>query len=911
MRNLKLLLLLFITGFAFANDPYVWDWSKKSEIADPLEINSIKYTNRAQCAIDSQIPTKSVILMIDSVNPGKSFYRLAKRLGENSDDVTKLGIEKFRYSVTKLSNYIMRRILTGELPLLKTNLDKNKNSAYVSAVKECKNYNSCSNLHSFISRVWNSKSSYTLRSELGFSRNDFIKQKSAKLGCYYIKKFSAIQGHFQMSLPNAEAAQNLAETLDKTSEYLVSCDNLAEQQNLKVANYQLDITGINDSEWNKIGFDFWNSVKIYLSWAQKYSQEIDSLSQPFQRLIKSIAFEEVVLLLPNGCKSINEPKCDAASLNLNSMRTFSQVNKEEDLMKTDFMSQFADGVELDVLQRPIVDVNEDILKFNTYENANKWAMNFSENYRKARGFFKLKFMGAINKIKLIKANLNHKNFDYELDKSANSNLDVIKDELYYLCSEYKIATDEKFSFLNEDLKLLDNASILDSLSAKVGGENIKSYFTYFSKLKENVLRKCNDLQKNGYWKDGHEIDREGFSAWYQEHTQNKNLPFKNNINRKISKEVTPILSLAKDAKFSRTKEIICVDGANCARHVLDSIIDLYSSLKYADSMLVDNDIKAPNMGNPYSERLSCDVYDPWLKKRATIKQFFYDIARAAFFGFLPTPVYVSTEVTDKRVVSLRSLLDDGKIVFDPKYDPGEMKHAFMADFGPLMGVPCAVSISNNDFNPIQYYRFNGVSVGTCKENRNFETVANSSTEITDSNSTRSKCFTCAINLETVASAASSIEPITRSAFILIRGVYNFYKGMKDPHNIPRSWELNPNDVYDVYRRWGIVNNHCLKKLLKGEECMTNSCENSLVRNAKKLFKGNITGSYATRFRGDAYIKTTECSSPITMKMDWNRRTMCNSSYEATIADYNIPYECSNILKKDSIMTSQLLEVEND
>lgn len=878
-------------------------WEVSDEIGKHLNINPLRFTNRAQCAADSKKATKSAIIMLDSVNTGKAFYRLSKITGGDANQETKLGIEKYRFTTMELIKIISKRLLNGDLPVLKADISKYKNTPLLAAFEKC-NSGDCFELNEHLKILWETDKQMLLSSRTTNKRDyldlnhDSVEQNDAAIGCYYINKFSALQGHLFATSPNKKTALNIAETMGNNTELLSECAEISKQENLKVANYQVDLLNVLDRDWSRHGYDFWNSLKIYLTWAFRYSEEAKQLSFPYYNLIKNVALEENVLFISNGCRTVVAPKCDGKTLNLNSMRQFAQL-KENELFRTDFTAQIAQGAQEDILNTPIVDVNTDILNISRSQDAAQWANNFRNKFTKTRGMLKLKFINAINKIKAIKEHLPANRMLKELNSSkANSaKKDVLKSEIYYLCSEYKVATDETMSFLNDEVELLNNKSALDEYSKTLGGEAITEYVSYFKDITKTVSRFCDDLSHSGFWGEGFEIDREGFSSWYKETTLDKKQPFKTNIVRALSKEVSPILTYTfKDKDSYRKNEVICVEGANCSRVLIDGIFDLYSSLRYADSLLPTNSIQAPDLVNPYSERMACKMYDPFKKKRHLLYRFFYDIGRAAVFGLLPSPVYVSTDVIDKQVVSMKTLIEDGKITFDPQVDGYKFKHALIADLGSLLGIPCAISISGSQINPIRHYRFNGVSVGACTATRVNNLVVASSSNMSENSYDRSKCASCAINLETVVGGLASLEPITRSAYILARGAWNLFKGLRDPFDIPRRWTLDVNDTYNTYRKYGQINKYCLKQLLKGRACLANTCEGAVTRNLPSFLKGEVEGTFVPEKRGNALVKLSSCDAPIEVKLRNNRKRICQNISRIRSTDFLVPDQC-NIWKQ--------------
>ena len=899
---IKFVLTLFLLSSALesiAFDGELDEWvSTETTDQGRLGLNSLRFTNRAQCALDSKKAATSIFVMIDSVSAGKAMYRLSKIWQANTSAEVKLGIEKYRYTITELIRIISGKLLRGELPLLKANIKEYKGTHLYDDFNDCQKGN-CYRLNSYIKRVWSQSKSHNIRENL-LQESDFLKlnhdqirHNDATTGCYFIKRFSALQGHLQTVSPNIKTAETIAEAVHNSTNLMINCSDIHNQENLKVANYQFDILNVFDKDWDKFGFDFWSSVKTYLTWSFRYSEQANSLAYPYHKMFRNIALEENILFIPNGCKNIIESKCDAKTLNVNSMRQFTQLSKQG-LLATDFSSQIPDGVEQDLLNKPIVDINNDILNLSKARDANQWAGSFRSKFTKSRGLLKLKFINAINKLKAIKTHLPLSEMSAQLkhSKLLSQSYDVVKNEIYYMCSEYKVATDKKLSFLQDEIDLLAQASNLDGYSKTLGGEEIQSYVSYFKELTQEVTSFCDQITADDYWYNMKSVEREGFTSWYKEVTLDKHQPFKTNIIRKLAKEVKPLLTYKFDnEKRVKQSEIICVEAANCTRIVLESIFDLFSSMRYADSLLPPSEIQAPNIANPYSERMSCQIYDPYQKKRRAVYQFFYDIARAATFGFLPSPVYISTEVKDKQVVSMKTLMNDGKISFAPEVDGYKFKHSLIADLGGLFGIPCAIAISGTSINPVRYYRFNGVSVGKCSQTRVNNLVVSSSTNMSEYSYDRSKCVACAINLETVVGSAASINPITRSAYILARGTWNLFKGLTDPFDIPKRWTLNASDTYDSYRKYGQVNKYCLRELLKGKTCLANKCEGAVARNVSKFLKGEILASKIPKKRGNGFIKLSSCERKIEVKLSGNRKRICQNISNIREEDFIIPLEC--------------------
>jgi hypothetical protein len=214
--------------------------------------------------------------------------------------------------------------------------------------------------------------------------------------------------------------------------------------------------------------------------------------------------------------------------------------------------------------------------------------------------------------------------------------------------------------------------------------------------------------------------------------------------------------------------------------------------------------------------MACGAYDPWAKKNKLIYEFFHDVIQGVAFGLLPSPVYVSVDLEQKKLVSFSSLIKEGKVFYDPNYDPKKVHLSLIADLGPLAGIPCALSISGSRMNPLEYYAFNGISFSGCHNNSKVEIEANNAEEIRSSGSSRSYCAACAINLQTMSSSVSSLNPILRFSFFLIKGVTRLFSNLRDPHDLHRNWSLSSHQIALSYRYHGEISDQCAKDLIKGK-----------------------------------------------------------------------------------------------
>ena len=118
-----------------------------------FEERPLQLSNRAQCAVESKRPGQSAFLMLSNMEAAKSVYRLAKFRREDTDQLTKMGIDKFRYTVLQLVGLIHRRLMTSQLPLLPVDVEDKSSASipeYGKIMSDCANGEDCPALNQYL-----------------------------------------------------------------------------------------------------------------------------------------------------------------------------------------------------------------------------------------------------------------------------------------------------------------------------------------------------------------------------------------------------------------------------------------------------------------------------------------------------------------------------------------------------------------------------------------------------------------------------------------------------------------------------------------------------------------------------------------------------------------------------------------
>ncbi|EQC43980.1 hypothetical protein [Bacteriovorax sp. Seq25_V] len=859
--------LLILSNIFAASDFHSWD----KDLADlNLDVNPIELRNRAGCAKDSEFPTQSVFLLVDNTTIGKAAYRLASLTRKDPEETTKLAIKAYRKKLITLTNTIFEKLSNRELPLL-PNLTSSLHvpSRYKQIVQGCFEQEDCPELNEYLEKLWaNSKLNVPAVRKIvnNYKTDNFHSEESyhkldedTRLSCNLLKKFSPIQAHLFGTKPDREVLQKIASRLGDTAKYFGSCDDES-IENLKVAGYQLDIRHLDDSQWNKIGFDFWNSLKIYLSWAFKSTTVVDF---DYELIIQSTQTEDSILLVSNGCKSIEVPECSNDYLSKSVLAQMAKDDFKKTALELDVLSPVVSGAQDIMLENPFTAVNTDILDLATREDANKWIESLFNNFSGTKAYIKNKLTVALSFYTILTKRLSVSKLSNDLNRYysvSNFDDDKIKNDIYYMCSEAKFVSSETFSFVKKNITLIKDTNFIDSMKLFFNENSLEDIVNDYEALLTDVNAFCDSLDGEQLFGGEFEVDRSGFKQWYLD----KNYKVKNL--KSTSEEKLAELNLKPYISYGASGKVICHSPSSCVRESISHILEITRATYYASTFWKSkHKATSSDVFNPYSERVACKVYDPWFKTRATITNFTSDISQAIVSRFTPGVLYSKFSLQPGHVESFNSMVKDGKILFNKNFKKEKVMMELVSDFGPLLGVPCAVSIAgkySNGYNNL--YQFNGVSVGACTAKDSSQIIVNSASDIsTPDGDVKSGCFACRLNFESVSNTLTYFNYAIGPVYYLVRSVVRLVKGLSDPDNIARDWEIDLNHLKNTYRRFGYIPKSCVKKLTKGKACLGSSREEKAVSILNSKYNVTILAESKTVF-GNYRFKIRECHKPVSV-----------------------------------------------
>ncbi|MBV2167378.1 MAG: hypothetical protein KUL82_01615 [Bdellovibrio sp.] len=878
MKTLVLILTMMTlsaTGTSWAQVP-----AHQTSLLSPLH-----FTNRAQCALDSEKPTSSIFVMIDGYNAGKTANSIAKLRGLNTEEYSNKAMKEFRLSVAYMTLNVMNKLVRGHLPLLPANLKTADLPKYLSASNNCETKNNnCADVSNYIAQIWSRAGQ---RSEIlnfdRFTQNNFpLHASKDRLGCYYIKKFSPLQGQLHNAEVTQANLQDVAVAYLNEKDYLTGCFDADDKLNNRFVTLQIDWE-TNQSTLNQQGFDFWNSVKIYLSWAWRNTNELEIMSPSFGRIFKSIALEESILLVPNGCKSMTKPSCDSQYLSSNSIRELAKVTGAQN---SELFDTVPVGTDAELLEKGVRGVNNDFLGTQSFDSAQEWLSNFRKNVVQSRGLMKTKYQNAITHLNILQDQIGTAGLGKTVmtELTAHRSSENMMNELYYMCTEIRLAADDTLDFLKSDIERISQLKNMTQMQYSEK-RSLNDHVEFFKAVSSQVLPYCNDLEKQNFWnKSGYTVNKSGFAPWAKEMLQ-----LKDDEASKFTPSAgnqTPMLSW-KNANGT-PGQVICYNSVDCTRLMVKSMVDLYAVSTYADALIpLAGKTSDPNLFNPYSELATCKMYDPWFQTQRMNKVFYTDLANTALFGWNILPIYIDVNFSAPKVTSFKQLMQDGVIKYDPRLEKSKVERSIVADFGPLLGAPCAIALNNNGLKNYNFYSFTGVTMNYCDGKQANEVISNNPSDFANGAKTsRSFCAGCTLNFTAMASASSAatLGAFNPAKFVvyMFRTFNKYFSAKKDTVNIPKSWDVNAAYAAEVYKKYGQIPSYCVDQLGQGLKCFKDICASKAAAYFEKSYNTKVHSVYMREDENminstqkEAWIKSDLCQGETIVRFSCDERKLEN------------------------------------
>jgi hypothetical protein len=786
-------------------------------------------------------------------------------------------------------------MVNNQLPLLPSDLTLANNSLnqYKSISSSCASNKRCQELDDYLEKIWqqSNKNKPDFKIVDSFNASHFLtlsteknkKAEDLKLKCSYLKKFTPLEAHLFGTKPTVDVLEQIGNSVKNVDQYYADCHDYTQQESLKVSTYEFNFPFFESSKvFEQKGFDYWNSLKIYFSWAFRNAPEAAQLAFPFDEVFSSVLIEDSLFMVPNGCKSVVNPKCDPQTINQNSMRVFAKHDFKKAAGEIDFFRSIPDGASKNLLEDQFTAVNKDILNFSQFETSDLWADNFRQNFSETRLTMRKKFVSSMSSLSLISTNLKTQNVRESLYKYfypilANKELsDVkLKSELYYLCAESTFISSEELSYIRPKLEVLSKLKSLDTATMSINAQSVISVFDFYKEFSKGVNDLCGSFDQTVVFDSEFVIDQTGFNRWYVDTVyEGKVASLANLLRKEKLQSKKPMIAYQLFKTSNDLKDVVCIDVVDCARTAIGGIVDLYSVVQYAEVFLdIKNELSSGNLLNPYAERTACKVYDPWFKTKASLFSFMTDAAQGAIAAVSPGVIYGSFDLEPGKVTSFNQLVKDGKITIDAKYEKSKVLSSVALDLGSMSQVPCSISMTRSKvMDPSQLLTFTGLTLRACKANEKNVLTVDVNNELGQPvQKYYNGCIQCSLEFEQLSSVLSNAIPFGRTAFFMARAMIRLYKGLKDPVNVPKSWSVNPYLVsQSLESNGGKIPNDCIKKLTSGKSCMKNSCEENIIDafGERGVLVTSINSQEA--WRGEVEVQIKGCAQKTKVKVNYSR-----------------------------------------
>ena len=796
-------------------------WSIDFNMA-PLE-----FSNRAGCASLSKLPTRSSFLFLDSFNAGKAAYALGLQQKGDPRKSAKMGTKLFRLWSTHLAVEIANKILDGSLPLLPVTSSSEDQKAkgmfprYIEAITSCNGtdeFLSCHKMNNILADFWAKAHQKKRYPEI-----------KGKIGCHVIKKFSAFQSTLKTTKMTKGALADIGFHSTEPEKYINSCFSFNHSdKDPRFSVIQLDVADMpSEKSWNQeIGFKFWHTLKLFLSWGWRYAPEYQHEFGNFRDIFASIAFEDSIFLVPNGCRSITPPRCDSTGLATDAMRA------------AKFLGQTHAAI-MEIPPRPIdilfqgkaKSVNDDHLEIFKAESADLWYRNFKKELTDIRFEMISNFTASISKMQIISKLLSASELSSDILETLESSEDLDNNEIYLTCMEFTLAKNNLYQDIYNEILNLKEGGELDNLLMMNSSSLIPGFVNYLKELTPSMEKFCSKLDKRGELRNSNKGIYKSLKRWAYFITRPED---KGSYNFQCKKtqdhEACPQTMGKKYLTGSvngKEEVLICKTPLECARIFLESLVITTSVKRYAQAFLPMTDvIQSPALFNNYTMPTACKMYDPFAMKKRAWKLFVSDLSTAILYGSTCGAfAFRMIEPSTKKISSFKEIVEDNI----SKYTPITKKNSALIELGAnfdfLSSVPCRVSLSNSISGSISMPFFSGFSVGVCK-GKSFQLSSdgenNSMLSPSVTGKTRKRCFRCGMHFEQWSSMLCKATRGATGPLIagvgIFQGVLRLFSNLTNNPNILKVNTVSIDQVSSSFKDYGEIDKSCHRKLKRGVSC---------------------------------------------------------------------------------------------
>ena len=807
MRNTVVTFLIFTFS--------VVTFSQDREKAQKLFWN-MDISNTNQCAQQSQAATPSIYMFIDGYIPGRGSLNAAIQTKENLSIAVKSSWGQFHQATTGLTMKILNGLSTKELKTL-SQAEINQWS------QSCLNQNCGLD----IDKYWNS---FEARSA-----------KTSKAFCHEI--IQPIPSMFSTTMQKKDELEKIALSYLEAEKYLRTCDQIPAQKEGPDALYKFS-TGL-DSE--QISFEYWESFKIYSSWAWRQSNYLDKVVPEYSQVFKSLTIEDAIVMIPEGCYSVKKPECGTDDLSEAHLRTMGDNKlfrltakgtandlRESSLVHPTEWSTKDTEIDPETGKSHTVLVDPRHSRITNTDNYRSFLLNMMDSRIRTSSI-------ADNSLAFLQTLFNQRTpealiFDFNrtrfrINENSDDNL-----EMELMCAEVLAMREKNLSFFAKEMSstqgIFSNLKRLN-FPGQFPQELVNKAFATL----DQILPICSELTKANAInpKKYADANKLKMGLWYQRLSAST-------LDTSLVGIPTPPAGDSRAKKYLYSAgEGLCVSEVQCLRQMMESVADLYSISMYANSIFGTGPARNNRVSENFGVAVACGKYDPWYEAQHRRKKLLLDVASSLVQAVLPIPFYIELDPRRPEVMSFKERIETGQIKFAPEMTPTNYDITTYLDFGPLTHTPCALSLGlggKEQANSSQVYAFTGVTGTMCSKERKSQQISASAENsgLSEKNvEGKSICGSCTYQFAPIKNSAAYFENIRYwgAGIRLFQGVLKFFASKKDV-DMPQSFEINPEAVAETYKKYNGIPAECVWELHHGVRCMKNLCVSSTVSRIEKM-----------------------------------------------------------------------------
>ena len=809
--------ILFIIGLSLS-----------SSVQAAYDPNYLTVQNTPKCAAEMNLPADSLFISASLRNTGIILNNLAKQYDKNPAQFVGDGLRFYKIKLVTLTQIILQGLNSGQLAMVTTTEQA--------------------------ASQWNNL-------KMNSSAQNYFTQNK----CYQVNAINSYYSHLFLRGINQDALNQLAQKFSEAQSPL-NCDAAQIKNDLDLYPvFNFDFKTTDAKKWNSVGFDFWSSFKIYLSWAWRSAQVPEINSNPMNRYTLLSPVEEQLLMLSNGCKSLERPQCNSDFLSSAELRNLFTTDRKK-------LELTSSSLEMKDLIFDNNDATDSSIKQNLAQKSGDqtWIKEFQKSYL---GFASKQIDNLYYANKLFSSSLTQKNFtqlaqDLVTEIQNPNNLE----EAHYLCMEHRLLMQEQplniyqFDMMN----LQSNSSKLDKYLKY--GMTVTEMYTSFQKISNQITQSCNRLDAQQTKESENKWNN--FRPWYKNFLSRYQLI---KAQMEVEKQDNPSDIFIDSRPKSYVKDL-CVNAIDCHRSFTESIV-LINKLLIHSRTFLRAEIQSSPAFNERAEKVACGMYDPFEASRLNKKKLIADLASSVLFGWTSLPIYLDINFKPKELVSFNKLMENGAIRFDTEFDKNQISKTLSLSLGSFINVPCAINISEvgDDISSAEAnYIYKGLSVNACKGQKTESTSSPTGSIDVFKKSPDSDlqvCGQCTLNFDKVTSL-SVINTFAPLRFILrVTQSLMRYQNVKNDDTInPREFNISLKSLIDTYKK---NNNNipanCVPLLARGLSCQSNLCEALAVKEFEiksglevdQIQLGKNT-DYSNDQYDSAWIKVKGCKKELRM-----------------------------------------------